>query len=135
MSETRLLPVKLSPEELRERANELADKVRKWEALERLRKETAKAQKVQIDGIKENVLELSSIVSQKSELRPVEVIESFDVPERLAREVRTDTGETVGSRPMTLAEVQEHEQKRLQFADGPGEEKPKKRAKPEAASA
>lgn len=115
MSVIRMLPVRLSPEEAKERSNELAAEVQKLVRMEHEKKEAAKAAKAAIDGLKDRVVELATIVSTKEEYRSVEVIESFDLASKLAREMRVDTAEVVSSRPMTAAEVQEHEQSSLPF--------------------
>lgn len=95
-------------------------------------KEDAKAAKAAIDELNDNVVELAAIVSTKEEHRSIECIESFDLKSKLAREVRTDTGEVVSSRPMSAAEVLEHEQARLPFGGKRG--RSKDAAEPEAAA-
>lgn len=115
---TRMLPVRLTSEELRERGAELAGDVTKLRTKEEEAKEEAKARKKEIDKVKGRVIDLARVVSEKREDRPVEVIERFDVVGRLVLEIRTDTGEQIGSRPMTPAEFAEHGQRTLEFVPG-----------------
>lgn len=117
MGETRILPVHLSPDELQERSNELAEKVQQRVSMDATRKNTAKQMKEEIDDMDDRIASLARVVRDKKEGRPVEVIQRHDVPRRLVLEIRTDTGEEVSSRPMSVAELQEHDQVKLQFAE------------------
>lgn len=117
MAETRMLPVKLTSSEKHQRADALAKILKERDELEEHKKAQAAASKVEIESATDKIRELARIVRNGEEDRPVDVRTDYRLTERMARFVRIDTGAEVGSRPMTVAEIAEQEQKKLPFGE------------------
>lgn len=117
MAETRMLPVKLTSSEKHQRADALAKILKERDDLEDHKKAQAAASKVAIESATDKIRELARIVRNGEEDRPVDVRTDYRLAERMARFVRIDTGAEVGSRPMTVAEIAEQEQKKLPFGE------------------
>ncbi|MFT3708027.1 MAG: hypothetical protein QM817_10260 [Archangium sp.] len=105
-NEVRELPVVLSPEELADRAQQLADcHTQLEEHNERskaLRKELSKEKQV----IVARRAMLSGVVKRKQETRDVRVAIQTDMTERKYLEVREDSGEIIAERPLRPEEMQ-----------------------------
>lgn len=117
MAETRMLPVKLTNNEKHQRADALAKILKERDDLEEDKKAQAAASKVAIEAATDKIRELARIVRNGEEDRPVDVRTEYHLGERMARFVRVDTGAEIGSRPMTVAEISEQEQKKLPFGE------------------
>jgi hypothetical protein len=100
------LPVDLTEPELRAYGDEMA---RIWRALEETeeRKKAAAAEfSAEIRGLRSEIQLLSRKISSRSEDRGVDCVERPDFARDVVDIVRLDTGEAVGSRPMTAADRQ-----------------------------
>ena len=117
MAETRMLPVKLTKHEKEQRADALVNLLKERGDLEERKKAQASASKVAIEQATDKIDELARIVRNGEEDRPVDVRTEYSLAERMARFVRVDTGAEIGSRPMTVAEIAEQEQKKLPFGE------------------
>lgn len=100
------LPVRLTDEELRHRGDELASQLDLMDEIDAritAAKEAAKGPRQQTQ---ERIFELRDQLRRKAEDRLVdcEMIKRFD--QRCAETVRLDTGEIVGTRPLTAQEMQ-----------------------------
>jgi hypothetical protein len=130
-------PVKLTDEEIADRALENAELLGKSE--EKAREiddyaETSKATKKRLDGEKEALdaqcFRLGRIVRTRMEPRQVEC-EERDVMSTLTIEtVRLDTGACVGSRAMTKDEIHDRQQIKLPLPRAERPAKPKREAEP-----
>ena len=98
--EWRFLPVALGDDEVRARGEQLADTVQRRNTLEIEQAGAKKAMKEDLDGVDAEVTKLALIVSERSEVRSVEVEIRANLSIGLAEEVRTDTGEIIRSRPL-----------------------------------
>lgn len=103
--ETKSLPVKLTPEELAVRADELAVKVRELEEHETAKKEAARQMKDEQDRIEFAVSRLARIVRERSEDRDVDCEWQRNDARRTMDLVREDTGAVVEYRQMTTQEL------------------------------
>lgn len=105
-TEVRELPVMLSPEELAERAQQLADchtqLTEHQEHAKAVKKELSKAGQ----AITARRAVLSGVVKSKSETREVRVLIQSDMTERKYLEVRDDSGEIIAERPLRPEEMQ-----------------------------
>ena len=97
---TKVLPCKLSDEELGEKAKEIADVYTEIDALEDEKKVRASEYTEKINERSRAMAELIEQVKTRSAPRPVECITRAN--DRLGEvdEVRTDTGEVIETRPM-----------------------------------
>ena len=104
--EFRDLPVPLSPDEIRVRGQDLAQKHRAYEAREEESKELRKGL---ADGLKlarREMMDLARVIRDRAEARPVECEWRRDDKAGVMNLVRLDLGEAVFSRPMTDEERQ-----------------------------
>lgn len=105
-TEVRELPVMLSPEELAERAQQLADchtqLTEHQEHAKAVKKELSKAGQ----AITARRAVLSGVVKSKSETREVRVLIQSDMTERKYLEVRDYSGEIIAERPLRPEEMQ-----------------------------
>lgn len=108
MLKTMKLPVKLTHEEVRLKGEKIARLLKEKETLEEKRKDVAKRLKDEIVELDEDVTQLRDEVREHREIRDVQVEDVKDWSARIVRTTRMDTGETVASRPMSPAELQQH---------------------------
>ena len=104
-SEARNLPCKLSDDDLRERADELATTVQAIEN-EEARQASVKAElKAKMTELVSRQSRLAQVVSRKEEYRDVKVLLELHTNDLLA-EIREDTGEIIRTRPAKDYELQ-----------------------------
>lgn len=114
-TETRYLSVPLTPDELRERGELLAEQVRAFAEMEAEHGDQRKAMKddeAKLDG---QVQHLAGVVRARAESRSVRVEVRYNPTLALIKEVRTDTGEVVETRQPTA-----DDKARAQMAAQPG---------------
>lgn len=102
--EVRMLPVKLTPEEQRERGVALAAKLFEKIECEASLKDHAENEKSKMKAADKEATRLSAIVRSGEEPREVECRWTADYETSQMICFRTDTGEQIDSRPMTLKE-------------------------------
>lgn len=103
----RSLPVKFTVDELRGKADELADKVAHRESLEEEKKRVGADYKARVDSITSDVNLLARHITEKCEYQQVECQAVLDHPEYGQKTiVRCDTGEEVGVETMQPADRQ-----------------------------
>lgn len=102
--EVRMLPVKLTPEEQRERGVALAAKLGEKCDIEASMKDHAEGEKSKVKAAEKEAIRLSGIVRSGEEPREVECRWTADYETSQMICFRTDTGEQIDSRPMTLKE-------------------------------
>jgi hypothetical protein len=115
-SYTASLKVNLSPGEIADRADRAAQMVAERDAKEEEHKAAAKHSKSVIEALDAEIRRLSNEVRTRSTYAQVECRRVYDYEGGRFREIRTDTGETIGDRPLTDSE----RQRRLPFAGGGG---------------
>ena len=98
----------LTEKELKDKGTELSDVIEEGQVSQREFDEVKSQFKGRIDGAKARAETLASIVRAKSEYRTVKCERVFDFDKSEIREVRTDTGATVGRRELTDADRQQH---------------------------
>lgn len=104
---TMMLPVKLNEIESRERGAEMSTKVIELVELKAVHAQRKKAMSEEEKERDAEVCRLARIVRSGYENRPVEVQAVPSLGRNMMDYVRLDTGETVESRPMTRAEIEE----------------------------
>jgi len=100
------LPVALTAAELEERASELAKIIDERAQYESELKEISSNQRARIKTAAAKIERLGRIVRERKEMREVEVQEARDKKARTITTIRLDTGEPVGTRPMTDEDAQ-----------------------------
>lgn len=105
-TENRQLSCKLSADEVAHRADELAREIAKHSALEREKKDQAKAIGTAIGAVETVIFHLAEQVRTHSEERVVNCVWQRDEDGRRLDLVRQDTGEIVASRALTQSELQ-----------------------------
>ena len=104
---SRSLPVRFTPDELRTKADEMAEKYARVQALEDEKKQVASDYKGRIDVLSSEVATLSRHISQKQEYQQVPCFAYLDWPKYGEKTiVRTDTNETVSVETMGPADRQ-----------------------------
>jgi hypothetical protein len=103
---TRMLKCKLTEEEWNERANLLAEEHQRGQRLDAEHKLVAKLHNQRMGVVKDNVERLSSALRLREEERMVQCEDRRDEDKLLIDTVRLDTGEVIGTRPMTAEERQ-----------------------------
>lgn len=100
------LEVKLTEEEIKKEAKELADAINKQrEAEDRL--DSIKAQiKGEVTELEGKIKKCATLVNQGKEHRPVPVETIFDYEKDSRTDTRLDTGEVISSRALTKDEKQ-----------------------------
>lgn len=101
---TRVLPVVLTPEELKAMSDNLAESVIKAETEESDQKDAKASMKVRLDGMWSDVHRLSIIVREGKEEREIKCYEQKFYELGLVRTIREDTSEVVSSRVMNDSE-------------------------------
>jgi hypothetical protein len=104
-TETRDLPCKLTVEELRDKADELATTVQAIES-EKARQDSVKAElKATMTELESRQTRLAQVVSRREEYRDVKVIIELHEND-IVKEMRDDTGEIIQIRPARDTERQ-----------------------------
>jgi len=105
-SESRYLPVKLTPSELLDRVDQLSETFRLAGQLE-ARHEAEKARmKAELKDMEARQIRETKIIESRHEDRRVDVRHILDASAVLVREVRQDTGEVLRERAATRDELQ-----------------------------
>jgi uncharacterized DUF497 family protein len=113
MPETRSLPCPLSELELAARAHQLAKTALDMVALDIRKKAAAAAFKEEHELLNSQAKQLAREVHSRHEMREVEVGYVHDDIRLVVETIRADTGEIIGSRPMTVDEVKDARQAKL----------------------
>ena len=103
---TRKLPVTLTRSEVLAHGETLARLEHTYEDQAQEAKDAAKAAKDALATLREKILDLVDRIERKQELRDVPCIEEPDVERQRVALVRTDTGEIVEIREMTISDRQ-----------------------------
>lgn len=103
---TRRLLCPLTDDEQRLKGHRLAQLAKQLDDVEAEKKEVARDFKDRIDGLKEQISELSEEVRSKHEWRAVECFEQVNVARMQVELVRSDTYEVEERRPATAADLQ-----------------------------
>ncbi len=103
---TKLLPVKLTEEELTLKRDQLADKIYEGKSLDADLARVKADYKSRMEANKSEIEHLAGAIRDKEEMRNVQIIERRDDILRRIETVRIDTGEVVELRPMTISEMQ-----------------------------
>jgi hypothetical protein len=101
------LLVKITPQDLQPKANELARVIAQRDAMKVNKREANAKFREQIAYFDERINELAESVREGSERRPVEVVERLNLRLNQVEVVRTDTGETISKRAATAEDRQE----------------------------
>lgn len=104
--DTRLLPVQLTDEEIKTRAQEQQKLIQEHDEVELQRSILGKSMKEQMEDLKVRIRRAKRVIESGSELRPVEVEERPDYEASKMDTYRLDTNEFVSSRPMDEGEKQ-----------------------------
>lgn len=104
--DTQMLPVKLTDEEIKTRAQEQQKLIQEHDEVELQRASISKSMKEQMEDLQLRVRKLKRAIESGTELRPVEVEERPDYEASKMDTYRLDTGEFVSSRPMEEGEKQ-----------------------------
>lgn len=104
--EIRPLEVKLTREEVEQRAKELARTIKEHDRIDEERKAAAASAKVTIDQLNTNIRKLSRAVEFGTEFQDVACEWVADQRRMVMNLVRLDTNETVSTRSMTNEERQ-----------------------------
>ena len=126
--ESRILPVTLTPDEVRERGELLARELERFSELEADQASQKKEMKDALDTQYGQVNQLARVVWDRLEQRPVECECRLNMALGLVEEVRTDTGEII-----TTRNFREADKLRLQQQLPGVGEKAEPREPPEAA--
>ena len=106
MPEIRSLSCPLSDEDYKLRAHKLASALQKKMEVEAHKKAVAERYNSEIKSLDEEVGDLTAVVKNKCEFRPVECVWKEDHKTSMMRLIRIDTGTEIDSRAMTAAEKQ-----------------------------
>lgn len=119
--------VELSPLELRERSDELANVCAEKERVLDEKKKAGAALAAEAKELDKRIRDLSRTVLTKKEARDLEVSYDFDLFARVRKTYRADTGEELVDqrRSMSDRELDERQQGTLQFNGNVETEKPK----------
>lgn len=132
MSETMLLPVKLTQDELLAKGKSVAEKARNLSKLKSGLKDSADSFKQKIKLEEAEQAELLRDIGNGTEQRHVDVMTRFFLEEKKAEVERLDTGEIVDTRAMTPHEIEDELKKRQadlfppEAAGGEKKRKPRK---------
>lgn len=102
------LPCALTIEEVRQKGEKLAQKIREYELTEEERKKATKQLGDKLKDLRAEQEQLGREIRTRKEDRDVEVREEPDNALRVVRVIRVDTGEEAYTRAMTETEIREH---------------------------
>lgn len=103
----KILPVNLTDDELKVRTNELTTALKKKDQIDLEKKGAMAEYKNKLEDIAITISQLTTIVHDKKERRPIQCHLRFDYERSLVETVRNDLGEVVESRSMTISEKQQ----------------------------
>lgn len=109
----RTLPVKLAPDEVAQRAEELARELHDQAVAEEAAAATKKKLAQDLEKRRERIARLGRIVHTRREDRQIDCHEEHSALDGTARTVRDDTGEVVDTRPLTQEELRDARQEAL----------------------
>jgi len=98
---TRFLKCSLTDDEVKVRGQQLAAAVKEFNEEATEQKDRKAEMKEQLDEIESRIDQLARVVNEKAEQRDVVVEIRADLGLKLIEEVRTDSGEMLGSRTMS----------------------------------
>ena len=107
MSDTRMLPVKLTEEEVLARGRKLAALAEKRDRVLAARKIAVESSKEEEGSLVADMLDVREQINTGKEKRPVDVVERLELETRSIVTYRDDTGERVDSRVMNDLELRE----------------------------
>lgn len=102
----RNLPCKLTDEELLDRADQLSVVVQETSAEESRQTDVKTQMKAKLTELDARKTRLAITIGRKEEYRDIEVESIADIQAGTVTDYRTDTGEAIGTRPMTEHERQ-----------------------------
>jgi hypothetical protein len=105
-TETRVLPVKLTDEELRERGDSLAAVIQNMNTEDRRQVDMKAQMKARLAELDAKKTQLAITISRREEERDVTVDVYHNYEALKVETVRRDTGETINRREMTQDELQ-----------------------------
>ncbi len=111
--ETRDLDVKLTPDEVQAKSEELARVVDEIVTIEEEKAKVVRTFSVTLKDKKRRLRELARNVTKQEEMRPVMVFHRPDLRRFVIESYRGDNSEVVGSRAMTKQELEEARQSQL----------------------
>lgn len=109
----RTLPVKLAPDEVAQRAEELARELHDQAIAEEAAAATKKKLAKDLEERAGRISRLGRIVHTRREDRQIDCHEEHSALDGTARTVRDDTGEVVDTRPLTQEELRDARQEAL----------------------
>ena len=109
----RTLPVKLAPDEVAQRAEELARELHDQAIAEEAAASTKKKLAKDLEERAGRISRLGRIVHTRREDRQIDCHEEHSALDGTARTVRDDTGEVVDTRPLTAEELRDARQEAL----------------------
>src|SRR5262245_5856822 len=102
--ETRILPVRLSVEELRERGDRLANMVLEYDKVEDEKKTVGATFTKRLKDLRKEMSSIKTVILSEAEQREVEIYEQPDYGRGMMDIFRKDDGTQIDSRPLTRAE-------------------------------
>ncbi len=105
--ETRLLPVRLTVDEMQARGEALAGLVQEYDVVEDDKKTSNSVATDRLKEIREEMGKLKTIILNQTEPREVEIFEKADYQRGMMDIFRCDDGTQVDSRPLSRAEMQQ----------------------------
>jgi hypothetical protein len=109
----RTLPVTLAPDEVAQRATELARELHDQAVAEEAAASTKKKLAKDLEERRERISRLGRVVHTQREDRQIDCHEEHSALDGTARTVRDDTGEVVDTRPLTQEELRDARQEAL----------------------
>lgn len=138
---SKMLRIKLTDAEMRDRGMAAAAKRAEWRALDAEFDAYKKEQKGKMDALEADIDVLLTQIDNGHESRPVACRKEYVYRTNTVRVVRVDTGEVIEERAMMPEEIEEHRQVPIQAAGaneetakGDPDEKPKRGRKKKAAA-
>ena len=104
--ETRTLPVKLTPEELDQRRDRLAELVRECNMAKQVKKDHAAVDKKAVDDLEKDKSHIAREIREKAQHVEVQVIKETDIERGVEETIRIDTHEVVSIRRLDPSERQ-----------------------------
>lgn len=121
--ETRFLPVPLTPDEVRQRGEQLADVVKESDELAAAHKKERDRMKQAEEMAESRIRHLAKIVNDRVEERSVQVELRYNTGLNMIEEVRTDTGEVMKTRAPSQEDkvrASAEQQTRIPGTEAPG---------------
>lgn len=103
---TESLPVPLTHDELRQRGEKLASLLADRRRIEADLVKAKTATKSKLEQLDAEAMSVEEQIRERSERRPVEVMDLLDVERKVINRVRMDTGEVIYTRPAKFDDLQ-----------------------------